>query len=223
MQRRRRPPRAGALTDFPPLKIVTKIVYLQAAYYACATILILFTALVAGTAFSPDLILSWRSLSGDTTIGWTLGLAWLLNSAVGVIFLLLWVSRSKLIPDFALTIHFIHFLITSCYTHALPTNWLWWGLQVASSALMTFLGMWACRWRELQPIIFGGSTANASSASGGGNHGTNRSGDDTAGDGDGGDGGGFFGFSRGRGRGRNRDGGGEYEMVGMKERVDDPV
>ncbi|PGH36055.1 hypothetical protein GX50_01067 [[Emmonsia] crescens] len=223
MQRRRRPPRAGALTDFPPLKILKKILFLQAAYYICATILILFTAVVAGTAFSPDLILSWRSLRGDTTIGWTLGLVWLLNSAVGAIFLLLWVSRSKLIPDFALTIHFIHFLITSFYSHSLPTNWLWWGLQIASSALMIFLGMWACQWKELQPIVFGGSAANASS-SGGGNNGTNRSGDDTTGDGDdAGGGGGIFGFSRGRGRGRNRDSGGTYEMVGMKERVDDPV
>ncbi|OAX79046.1 hypothetical protein ACJ72_06635 [Emergomyces africanus] len=220
MQRRRRPPRAGTLTDFPPLKILKKILILQVAYYSCATILILFTAVVAGTAFSPDLILSWRSLRGDTTIGWMLGLVWLLNSVVGVIFLLLWVSRSKLIPDFALTIHFIHLLITSFYTHSLPTNWLWWGLQIASSALMTFLGMWACQWRELQPIVFGGSAANTSSSSGG-NNGTKRPGDDTTGDGD--DGGSIFGFSRGRGRGRNRDGGGDYEMVGMKERIDDPV
>ncbi|EDN08949.1 integral membrane protein [Histoplasma capsulatum] len=221
MQRRRRPPRPGVLTDLPPLKIVTRIVVLQAAYYACATILILFTALVAGTAFSPDLILSWRSLSGDTTIGWTLGLVWLLNSAVGVIFLLLWVSRSKLIPDFALTIHFIHLLVTSFYTHSLPTNFLWWGLQVVSSALMTFLGMWACRWRELQPIVFGGSAANASSNDGG-NNGTNQSGEDATGDEDGrgGGGGGIFEFSRGRGRGRNMEG---YEMVAMKERADDPV
>ncbi|OJD18548.1 hypothetical protein AJ78_01464 [Emergomyces pasteurianus Ep9510] len=222
MQRRRRPPRARTLTDFPPLKILKKILFLQAAYYTCATILILFAAVVAGAAFSPDLILSWRSLRGDTTIGWTLGLVWLLNSAVGVIFLLLWVSRSKLIPDFALTIHFIHLLITSFYTHSLPTNWLWWGLQITSSALMTFLGMWVCQWRELQPIVFGGSAVNASS-SGGDNNGTNRSGDDTTGDRDDSGGGGIFGFSRGRGRGRNRDGGGDYEMVGMKERIDDPV
>ncbi|PGG96313.1 hypothetical protein AJ79_04305 [Helicocarpus griseus UAMH5409] len=217
MQRRRRPPRAGTLADLPPLKILRKIVLLQIAYYISATALILFTALVAGTAFSPDLILSWRSLRGDTTIGWTLGLVWLLNSAVGVIFLLLWVSRSKLIPDFALTIHFLHLVITSFYTHSLPANFLWWGLQIVSSALMTFLGMWACQWRELQPIAFGG---NASS-SGAGNGSSSQPGNSTAGGEEGG--GSIFGFSVGRGRGRNRDGGGDYEMVGMKERVDDPV
>ena len=42
-----------------------------------ATLLILFTALAAGKPFSADLVLSWRSLRGDTTVGWTLGLCWI--------------------------------------------------------------------------------------------------------------------------------------------------
>lgn len=81
--RQRKLRRAGALKDLPPLKIVKKILLLQIAYYTCATVSILFTALVAGTAFSPDLILSWRSLRGDTTVGWTLSCVWLLNSLFG--------------------------------------------------------------------------------------------------------------------------------------------
>lgn len=81
-----------------------------------------------------------------------------------VIFLLLLVSRSKLVPDFAFTIHFIHFLITSFYSHGLPANLLWWALQATSAALMTFLGMWACQWRELRPIAFGGSSNQASNS-----------------------------------------------------------
>ena len=83
MARRRRPPRPGALTELPPLKILTQIVLLQTIWYAAGTLLILFAALVAGKKFSVDLVLSWRSLRGDTTIGWTLGLVWLLNSVVG--------------------------------------------------------------------------------------------------------------------------------------------
>lgn len=83
MARRRRPPRAGALADLPPLKILTQIAMLQTAYYLCATVLILFTTLVAGKEFSADLVLSWRSLRGDTTVGWTLGLCWLLDSFLG--------------------------------------------------------------------------------------------------------------------------------------------
>ena len=38
------------------------------------------TALVAGRPVTLDLLLSWNSLRGDTTVGWTLGLVWMLNS-----------------------------------------------------------------------------------------------------------------------------------------------
>jgi hypothetical protein len=83
MARRRRPPRPGALTELPPLKIFSQILLLQTIYYTVAFILILFTALVAGRHFSFDMVLSWRSLRGDTTVGWMLGLVWLLNSFIG--------------------------------------------------------------------------------------------------------------------------------------------
>ncbi|TPR10007.1 hypothetical protein CAN33_0054315 [Aspergillus niger] len=195
MPPRRRAPRAGSRTDLPPLKIVRKILLLQVAYYVTATALILFTTVVYGTPFSLDLVFSWNALRGDTTIGWMLGLVWLLTSGIGVIFLLLLVARSKLIPDFALTLHFLHLIATTLYTHSVPANWLWWGLQGASAAFMTFLGIWACRWRELQPI----SGGEAQSGAGGEES---------------------FSLSRGRGRGRGlRDsssGGDEYEMVEMK-------
>lgn len=71
-----------------------------------------------------------------------------------VIPILLLVARSKLVPDFALTIHFLHLITTSLYTRSIPTNLLWWGLQLASSALMVSLGIWVCRYREMQPISF---------------------------------------------------------------------
>lgn len=79
---RRRPPRAGALTDLSPLKILSQIVLLQAAWYVVALVMVLFTTLVAGKSFTLELVLSWRSLRGDTTVGWTLGLCWMLDSLV---------------------------------------------------------------------------------------------------------------------------------------------
>lgn len=85
MPAHRRPPRAGALTDLAPVGIIKKIIILQVAYYASATALILFTTLVAGKPFHPGLILSWRSIRGDNTIGWTLGLVWILNSLIGYV------------------------------------------------------------------------------------------------------------------------------------------
>lgn len=87
MARRRRPPRPGALTELPPLKILSQILLLQTLWYVAGTVLILFTALVAGKHFNLDLVLSWRSLRGDTTVGWMLGLVWLLNSLIGLVFL----------------------------------------------------------------------------------------------------------------------------------------
>lgn len=78
MARRRRPPRPGALADLSPTRIASQIVLLQLAYYACAGVLIVFTALVVGKEVSLDLLLNWETLRGDTTVGWTLGLVWLM-------------------------------------------------------------------------------------------------------------------------------------------------
>jgi hypothetical protein len=86
--------------------------------------------------------------------------------------LLLFVARSKLVPDFALTIHFIHLVITYLYSHSLPTNALWWALQAASATLMVVLGMWSCQWRELKPITFGGSGSGSGAGAGAAARGT---------------------------------------------------
>ena len=124
-----------------------------------------------------------------------------------VIFLLLLVSRSKLIPDFAFTIHFIHLIATTFYTHSVPANWLWWGLQFSSASVMTSLGIWACRWRELKPISIGIGASSQQQA--GSSSQPNPESE---------------GSSRGRGRGRNMpDGGGDYEMVRMKEMGEEGV
>lgn len=80
---------------------------------------------------------------------------------------------------------------------------------------MIFVGMWACQYRELRPIAFGGSGAGSSA----GNQRSNARGasatDPEMGD--------VAGFALGKGRGRNRDGGGEYEMVAVKEPLEEPV
>lgn len=72
-----------------------------------------------------------------------------------ILLLLLLIARSKLVPDFALTLHLIHLVVTSLYSRSVPTNGLWWALQAASAALMVAGGVWTCRWRELRPIAFG--------------------------------------------------------------------
>ncbi|KAI9772060.1 MAG: hypothetical protein M1840_001348 [Geoglossum simile] len=167
--------------------------------------MVLFTAVVSGKKFSLDLVFGWRTVRGDTTLGWTLGLVWLLNSVAGVIFLLLVVSRSKLIPDFVVTLHVIHLLVTTLYSHSLPRHALWWLLQATSAVLMASLGMWSCQWRELRPINFGGGGGtNAAAAVGGGSTGEAES-------------------VRGSSGGSGRDSAGEYELVAMKESAGENV
>jgi hypothetical protein len=80
-QRRRRF-RRNASEPFQPLRTLLHIALLQSVYYLAATLLILFTALVAGTPISVSLIFSWRAVRGDTTVGWTLGVVWLLCGLV---------------------------------------------------------------------------------------------------------------------------------------------
>lgn len=82
MARRRAPARPGALKDLSPVRILTQIVLLKLCYYLGAAILIAFTTLVAGQPVALDLLLSWRSLRGDVTTGWTLGLCWMMDSLI---------------------------------------------------------------------------------------------------------------------------------------------
>ncbi|CCC05365.1 hypothetical protein SMACR_08734 [Sordaria macrospora] len=167
MPRRRRPPRSGALTELPPLKILSQIAALQAIYYAAAFILMFFTAAVAGNPFTLDLVFGWEAVRGDNTQGWLNGFIWcLVGGLVLPLSLTAIVQRSKLILDFALTTHFIHLVVVTLYTTpewTLPRHTAWW-LTMGISCLASFLlGSWGCRYRELQPIAFGGHGNNAAS------------------------------------------------------------
>ncbi|KAH8194010.1 hypothetical protein TruAng_011825 [Truncatella angustata] len=256
MARRRKPPRSGAITELPPLRIAGQIAALQGIYYAVALVLMLFMALVSGTGFSLDLVFGWGSLRGDTTQGWLVGFVWLCcagavyvfslfllspssslsvpirnfprpllfltgascqgvrrgatgnaNFSRSVVALVALIARSKLIPDFALTLHVIHLVVVYFYTGLLPRFWMWWVTMGVSSAATVVLGMWGCRWRELRPISFGGN--RPSNDPGASTENGPADGGEDVGDAE-------MGFGRGRGRGRGRDGAGEYEMVGMK-------
>jgi len=165
---RRRRFRRGNHEPFQPLRTLLHIALLQSIYYLTASLLILFTALVAGKPFNLDLIFSWRAVRGDTTVGWTLGIVWLLCGAVMIIALLLVVARSKLVLDFSLTTTFLHLIVVSLYEHEVPRSLLWWALQFVITGVMVAGGTWACQWRELRPMSFGlGDGGNTISGTGG--------------------------------------------------------
>ena len=110
--------------------------------------------------------------------------------------------------DFALSLHGIHLVVVTLYSGQLPRHTAWWLFMAGASAVSVALATWGCRYRQLQPISFGGNgTASAAGASGGENGGdageSGMDGDEEQG------------FSRGRGRGRGRDGAGEYEMANL--------
>ncbi|KAI0016559.1 integral membrane protein S linking to the trans Golgi network-domain-containing protein [Xylariomycetidae sp. FL0641] len=205
MPRRRKPPRSGAIAELPPLRILAQIAALQGIYYVAAMILMSFTTLVAGSKFTLDLVFGWASLRGDTTQGWLIGFVWLCCSGAVVIALVALISRSKLVLDFALTLHIIHLLVVFFYTGFLPRHAAWWFTMIASIGVTVVGGTYGCRWRELRPISFGGKSSNHADMQSALENGTAN--------GDPGDE--EMGFSRGRGRGRGRDGAGEYEMVGL--------
>ncbi|KAG5932221.1 hypothetical protein E4U53_001427 [Claviceps sorghi] len=218
MARRRRPPRAGALTELQPLRIATQIAMLQALYYVTAGMLMLFTALVTGMGFSLDMILGWRGVRGDTTQGWLLSFIWLMDGGLFMaIAIVILVARSKLVLDFALTLHVLHLVFTTLYTHSLPAHSMWWMTMASSTAVSVALGMWGCRHRELQSVFFGGSrilgSGSRTNHPGAAEQGQSGSCIEGGCDDDGDD----AGFSRGRGRGRGKDGNGEYELAEMTQ------
>jgi protein SYS1 len=212
MARKRRPPRPGSLTDLAPLPILRKILLLQAAWYASATILILFSALVAGhRPISLNLILDWHTVRADTTIGWMIGMCWCLNGLISVIWILILVVRSKLVLDFALTTQILHLVCTSLYTRAVPRQLFWWTVNAMAVAVMSALGIWACRWRELKPISFGSLTGTTPATNAASLHPDVEDGQHA--NGPAGEG---VGFMQGR---REGGPGGAYEMVDRSDRV----
>lgn len=157
MPRRRKPPRAGALAELAPLKIAGQIATLQAIYYFAALVLIIFMALVSGTGFSWTLVFGWEGLRGDTTHGWLMSFIFLLDGGLIIsIAIVALIARSKLVPDFAITVHFVHLIIASLYSGHIPRHGGWWFTMIASAAISVSLGIWGCQYRELQPVFFGG-------------------------------------------------------------------
>ncbi|KAI1769836.1 integral membrane protein S linking to the trans Golgi network-domain-containing protein [Hypoxylon cercidicola] len=214
MARRRKPPRAGAANELPPLRILGQIAALQSIYYAAALVLMLFTTLVAGTRFGLDLVFGWADLRGDTTQGWLMGFVWLCCAGVVIIAIVTLIGRSKLVLDFALTLHFVHLVVVTLYTGFVPRNVAWWMTMAVSSVVTVSGGTYGCQWRELRPISFGGNGGRNTNNAEGSTEAAAQNGGAASGD----QGDEEMGFSRGRGRGRGRDGSGagEYEMVGLK-------
>ncbi|KAJ1374591.1 hypothetical protein KIN20_037304 [Parelaphostrongylus tenuis] len=69
------------------------------------------------------------------------------------------VQRSKQCLDFSCTIHAFHLLFVIIYNYKLPTQLLWWGVQIASIVVCTLLGEFLCMRAESQDIKLGGPSS----------------------------------------------------------------
>ncbi|KAF9962921.1 hypothetical protein BGZ70_007793 [Mortierella alpina] len=150
-------------TQWDPVLILSQIACLQSIWYvSVATIIYIFSGF-SGADITLDAILNYREIRADNAQGMLLGLAWLLNSAVGVFLLLKIVSRARLVLDFSLTLLLYHVFMTTLYSDHVPTSFLWWALNGTTCGIMIFGGEYVCMQQEMEPILLGGGQPGSNS------------------------------------------------------------
>lgn len=137
----------------PTFRLAAQIVLLQIFYYFTALIVFFITAKLLGWDFHVNWIYTWHNISVENSFGLTLMFLWLLNTLFSVIMITFIIGRSKLVWDFALTIHFINFIIV-WLASGFPKNIYWWLLQLVSVTVMMILGTYMSRWVELRDTFF---------------------------------------------------------------------
>ncbi|KAF8979483.1 hypothetical protein BGZ46_005383 [Entomortierella lignicola] len=162
-------------TQWDPVLILSQIVCLQAVWYISISVIVFILFRFSGADITLDAILNYREIRADNAQGMLLGLAWLLNSIVGVYLLLKIVARARLVLDFSLTLLFHHVIVTTYYSDHIPTSFLWWALNGTTAGIMVFGGEYVCMQQEMEPIILGGGQQQTGSGSNGGGSSSNNS------------------------------------------------
>lgn len=137
----------------PSLKLLGQIILLQFFYYLTGTSVFFITSQLLGWTFDSSWIFSWSIISIENSLGLTLMFLWLLCTLLQVIFITFIIGRSKLVWDFAFTIHFLNFIIV-WFVSGFPKNIYWWILQILSLILMMLLSTYTTRWLELRDTFF---------------------------------------------------------------------
>ncbi|OCH89769.1 hypothetical protein OBBRIDRAFT_835534 [Obba rivulosa] len=90
-------------------------------------------------------------LSGsiDPVRSWILAICWMLASGADIYYLYTLIRRPRLILDFSLTLIFIHLVLTTYYSSALPTSLFFWVVMLASAVLMVIAAEQLCVKREM--------------------------------------------------------------------------
>ncbi|KAG0173121.1 hypothetical protein DFQ28_009626 [Apophysomyces sp. BC1034] len=136
-----------------PILIIAQIISFQSLYYIVLSLLLLVAFALGGTEFTLDSILGDQEIRTDTVSGWALGFIWLVNALLCIPLIVLIVQRAKLVLDFVLTLHVIHFICVWIHNNQCPTAGAWWIVQIVNVAVMTLGGEWAAMRREMKPIL----------------------------------------------------------------------
>ncbi|KJA22835.1 hypothetical protein HYPSUDRAFT_66799 [Hypholoma sublateritium FD-334 SS-4] len=74
----------------------------------------------------------------DPIRGWIIAFCWIVACSADIFYLYKLIRRPRLILDFALTLVFIHLVLTTYYSAAIPTSLFFW-LVVLGGAIMTII------------------------------------------------------------------------------------
>ncbi|RKP12758.1 integral membrane protein S linking to the trans Golgi network-domain-containing protein, partial [Piptocephalis cylindrospora] len=143
-----------------PILLLSQIVCLQAAFYTFNSVAVLCAEAYTNADISLDHILDPTEFRGDTVLGWSLSLCWLLSSGFGSLLLVRIVGRVRLCLDFSATLHLLHLVLSTLHTHHVPSSMFWWVLNIVSCAIMTIAGEWLCMRWDLEPILLGGARSD---------------------------------------------------------------
>ncbi|WVR03751.1 hypothetical protein IAU60_000746 [Kwoniella sp. DSM 27419] len=102
----------------------------------------------------------------DDKRGWIIGGAWLVTFAVDILPLYFMIRRPTHILDFALTLIFNHFILTTYYSASFPTSFFFWLIQVLGAVLMVVVAEQMCVKREMQSELEVGWQPNVEAGQG---------------------------------------------------------
>ncbi|KAI6149622.1 integral membrane protein S linking to the trans Golgi network-domain-containing protein [Pisolithus tinctorius] len=85
----------------------------------------------------------------DPTRGWVIAISWMIACTADIYFLYTLIRRPRLILDFALTLVFIHLVLTTYYSASIPNSSFFWFILVAGSAWTVIVAEQLCVKREM--------------------------------------------------------------------------
>ncbi|KAF8388999.1 hypothetical protein HHK36_025684 [Tetracentron sinense] len=140
----------GAIV-WDPWLIISQIVCLQCLYYLT---LGLFMLVLVGTRVSRMSLVyffDYSTIPASTVTGWCVIASILLSALAGAGYMLYLIERAKKCLDFSATLYTIHLFICIIYG-GWPSSITWWVVNGTGVAVMTLLGGYLCRKRELREI-----------------------------------------------------------------------